>query len=76
MIKKYDDNYINLEKVDAVTRIRYKVTNDRVNGADFYCFLLYVNGETLLIKDENEKRLSALRERLVKDWMEVRNERN
>ena len=74
MIKKYDDNYIDLSKVDAVTSIRYKVTRDRINGHDFYCFLLFMNGETLLFKDENKQRLSALRERLIKDWMEVRDD--
>ena len=64
MIKKYDDNYIDLSKVAAVSNI---------NEVGFaYWFTVYLPGKPMSFSDTNKQRLSTLRERLIKDWMEVR----
>ena len=76
MIKKYDDNYIDLSKVDVVTKIY--IDRSRPAGLTvFYCFDVgLTNKMTLVLKDDDKERLSALRERLVKDWMEVKDARD
>ncbi len=74
MIKKYDNNYIDLSKVCAVTKIMR-------TSSDKYCstvkFTVCVAGITIDFIDnqKDKERLSALRERIVKDWMEVKNDK-
>ena len=68
MIKKYDDNYIDLSKVAAVGNIE-----------EYYgtcAFAIIISGQMIHISDTNKERLDALRERLVKDWKEVENARD
>ena len=65
-IKKYDDNYIDLSKVDMVSKIHKGDV-----GVQF--IVLFHSGVTIEFEHtiDNKQRLSTLRERLVKDWMEV-----
>ncbi len=79
MIKKYDDNYIDLSKVCAITKITqdYGYSYDGQDGQ--YGFVVYMQNNKISFTDDGEnglERLSSLRERLVKDWKEVRNERD
>ena len=68
MIKKYDDNYIDLSKVLAVGKIeKYDKT---------YTCDIYIDKQIFILSDTDKERLSALRERLVKDWMAVKNARD
>ena len=71
MIKKYDDNYIELDAVIVVTAISdtyYDGMNER------YMFLAVLSGGASIgFKDNDKERLQALRERIVKDWMESQN---
>ncbi len=63
MIKKYDDNYINLKKINAVTKIRVVPVDD-----DNWCvFEVYLEGKKIEFEDPDYQRLSSLRDRLIKD---------
>jgi len=71
MIKKYDDNYIELDAVIVVTAISdtyYDGMNER------YMSQTVLNGGASIgFKDNDKDRLLALRERFVNDWMEAKN---
>lgn len=67
MIKKYDDNYIDISSIDAVTAIDDTFyTND--NGR--YVFLVVLNGFSVKFKNNDINKIQSLRERIVKDWIE------
>jgi len=70
MIKKYNDNYIELDAVIVVTAISdtyYDGMNER------YMFQAVLSGGASIgFKDNDKERLQALRERIVKDWMEAK----
>ena len=67
MVKKYDDNYIDLGAIDAVTAIDDTFyTND--NGR--YVFLVVLNGYSVKFKNNDIKKIDSLRDRLVNDWIE------
>ncbi|NPA64476.1 MAG: hypothetical protein GXO16_05835 [Epsilonproteobacteria bacterium] len=69
MIKKYDDNYIKLESIDAVTKIDI-IPED---GFSLSAFDVIVGNKIIHFEDQDYGRIRALRERLIKDWMEVAN---
>ncbi len=70
MIKKYNDNYIDLDAVIVVTAISdtyYDGLNER------YMFQAVLSGGASIgFKDNDKERLQALRDRIVKDWMEAK----
>jgi len=70
MIKKYDDNYIYITEITAITRIREAVPNRSI-----YEFYIHLIGCSVYFEDGNRKRLERLREKIVKDWMEVANDK-
>ncbi len=72
MIKKYDDNYINLSSIDSITKIEecFMPKEER------WYFTIHIKGNYIEIKDDDKMRLQLLRDRIVKDWMEVRNARD
>lgn len=67
MVRKYDDNYIDLGAINAVTSIEdtyYTQGNGR------YVFLVVLNGFSIEFKNNSIKKIEALRDRLVNDWIE------
>ncbi len=67
MIKKYDDNYIDISKVSAVTKIRIIP----LDGNNWCVFEVYIDGKKIEFEDSDYQRLVSLRDRILKDWMEV-----
>ncbi|WP_281952000.1 hypothetical protein [Nitrosophilus kaiyonis] len=69
MIKKYDDNYINLNSISAVTKI-YKFKLDNVQ---YWSFDVILNGKKIEFEDYDEIRIQILREKIINDWIRITN---
>lgn len=70
MIKRYDDHYIDLEAVIAVTAIDDSYYDGLGERFSFQVFL--IGGAALSFKNNNKDRLLALRADLVRDWLLVK----
>ncbi|BAF69555.1 hypothetical protein [Nitratiruptor sp. SB155-2] len=69
MIKKYDDNYIDLSRIDAVTKM-YK---SQFNNVQYWSFVVILNGKKIEFEDYDEERIQILRDKIVNDWIRITN---
>lgn len=72
MIKKYEDNYIDLLKIDVISAIKETL----INGVTGYAFDVLVNGYKITFHSDNCSNLPVLREKILKDWIKSKGDKN
>ena len=71
MVKKYNDVYFDLDKIFYISEIYYV---DWIGEKGIHKFAVGINNIQYEFSDKDEKRLANLREKILKDWLKVKNE--